>query len=328
MSNIYKEYAQKYLDKGYSVIPDKYKSKQPAIKAWSDFCYRKPTDEEVKSWMTNFEEKGSGISVALGEASGIIALDLDCIDQKILDLILPILPDSPVEKKGSKGFTRFFKYMGQHTDMVKFNGEVVLEVLSNGKKTTLPPSVHPNGSSYVWTSDVDLADVDVNALPVLPPFLMSQIQIKINAAFPNSTIDSYGKVSNGRNSDLSTYLGTLMNENLSIDEIISRLIEQDKKENEVPLFTDSNEMRHTDAVTNALLFYTNHLNSINTKRFRQSKEYLVPPLTSAVDLEAVKEVARKKSVAVGSPKKQSNELLAALTAKLTSTYFGSNKESK
>ena len=326
MSNIYKKHAQKYLDKGMSVIPDKFKSKQPAIKAWSDFCYRQPTEEEVKSWMTNFEEKGSGISLALGEASGIIALDVDTIDQKILDLILPILPDSPVEKKGSKGFTRFFKFMGQHTDIVKYNGEVVLEVLSNGKKTTLPPSVHPNGADYVWTSDVDLCDVNVNDLPVLPPFLISQLQLKIQAAFPSATLDSYGKVSNGRNSDLSSFLGTLIESNKGIDTIIKELIDFDKKEHEVPLFTDSDEMRHTDPISNALLFYSNHLNSINTKRFRQSKEYVVPPLQSSVDLDAVREVARKKSVVGASPKKQSNELLAALTAKLQQTYFGENNK--
>ena len=326
MSNIYKKESKKYLDKGISVIPDKYKSKMPAIKAWSDFCYRQPTEAEVQSWITNFEEKGSGIAATMGEASGIIALDVDTIDQKILDLILPILPDSPVEKKGSKGFTRFFKYMGQHTDIVKYNGEVVLEVLSNGKKSTLPPSIHPNGSAYVWTSDKELTDVEINDLPVLPPFLMSQIQLKINAAFPNSVTESYGKVSNGRNSDLSRYLGTLLNKNLPIDDVIKKLIEFDKGGNEVPLLTDSNEMRHTDAVTNALLFYSNHLNSINTKRFRQSKEYLVPPLQTAVDIEAVKEVARKKSVSRESVKKPNNGLLAALTASLMSTYFGENNK--
>ena len=36
--NIYKHHAPKFLDKGYSVIPDKGGQKLPAITEWSKYC--------------------------------------------------------------------------------------------------------------------------------------------------------------------------------------------------------------------------------------------------------------------------------------------------
>ena len=36
--NLFKEYAAEYLDNGYSVIPDKFRSKMPAIKNWNHYC--------------------------------------------------------------------------------------------------------------------------------------------------------------------------------------------------------------------------------------------------------------------------------------------------
>ena len=36
--NLYKQYAREFTDAGYSVIPDKFASKQPAIKGWTNYC--------------------------------------------------------------------------------------------------------------------------------------------------------------------------------------------------------------------------------------------------------------------------------------------------
>ena len=75
--NIYKEYAPRFMNQGYSVIPDRYMSKLPAIKAWSTYCERMPTKEEVNSWSANFNE--SNIALAMDEASNIIAVDVDVV---------------------------------------------------------------------------------------------------------------------------------------------------------------------------------------------------------------------------------------------------------
>ena len=293
--NIYGDNYQDYLAKGFSVIPDKYKSKAPAIKAWSDFCYKLPTEEEAAHWNQAFSE--SGIAVALGEASGIVALDFDAEDQEIIDLVERLLPDSPVEKKGSKGWTRFFRFVpGTQTEILKYNGKVVFEILSSGKKTTLAPSIHPNGASYIWTSDDTLLSVEKSSLPILPPALVSTVQSIIKEKLGAEDV-SYGKVFNGRNSELGTYLGNLLNASThTADSVLKELIAYDKKINSPAYFSDPNEHRHTNEYTNALEFYSSHLSSINAKRMRENKEFLEPVMESVVNMEFAKESAGKKSI--------------------------------
>ena len=190
-NNLYALYSKKYLQEGYSVIPCKFQSKMPAIKQWTDFCYRLPTMEERESWARNFTE--SNLDIALGESSGIIALDIDATDQAILDTIMPILPSSPCVKKGSKGETRFFRYTGEVSESLKFNGETVIEILSGKKKTTIPPSIHPNGASYIWTSERGLLDIDKRELPILPPALFAHLGSVLRTKFPD-VVETSGKI--------------------------------------------------------------------------------------------------------------------------------------
>ena len=282
--NIYASFASQYISKGMSVIPDKYVKKLPAIKNWASHCYEMPKKEEVLSWKRNFEE--SNIALCLGKASGIIALDLDTTDQKILDIILPLLPESPVEKRGAKGFTRFFKFTGETTQILKYNGEVVLELLSNNKKTTMPPSRHPNGENYVYTGDKTLLTIDVSTLPVFPPFLISNLESKLKLHIPELTRSGNPlKLVSGRNNTLSQFCGQLIKEGVAVDEAIKRLVEKDVQDNEIPLFTDANEMLHTEPFTNALVFYSNHLSTANSKAYRKSEEYEVPMTASAINHE-------------------------------------------
>lgn len=272
--NHYADNQKAYQQKGYSVIPGKYGSKMPAIKNWSSYCYKYPTTDEVMSWMRNFSE--TNLDLALGEASGIVALDIDCVDERILEVIMPMLPESPVVKRGSKGETRFFKYTGEATESLKFNGEMVVEILSSNKKTTLPPSRHPNGLNYVWTSENSLIDIDKDNLPLLPPALFAHLGSVLKTTFPDMVQESLGKIKSGRNDELSSICGTLVQQNLPISTAINELIAKDIEINDPPLFTDANEFRHTEPVSNALMFYANHLNTINNRHYRDSKEYEIP----------------------------------------------------
>lgn len=274
-NNIYAQYASMYIEKGIAAIPGKYGSKMPAIKNWTEFCHRLPNEDEMMSWFRNFSE--SNLDIALGKSSNIVALDLDCVDEKILEVILPLLPESPVVKKGSKGETRFFRYSGEISESLKFNGEMVIEILSTNKKTTMPPSRHPNGATYTYTKG-SLLDTDASSLPILPPALFANIGQILRTRFPDAEQESYGKVFSGRNDELSSYCGTLIKDKLPIGEAISLLIEFDKEKNDPPLFEDQNEFRHTEPITNALNFYTNHLCTINNRHYRDNKEYEVPPI--------------------------------------------------
>lgn len=315
--HFFEEYYKKYWEAGYRTAPDKYAGKGWALSGISTNYHGESIHlEEMERHAKSLEEKGSNISLILGRASGVIALDLDCDKPEVLEKIQHLLPLSPVEKRGSKGYTRFFRYTGEHTDVLKFNGEVVLEVLSDNKKTTLPPSRHPNGANYVWTSDKELLDVKPQDLPVFPPYLIAEL----SRILGGSEQFEYGKVSSGRNLALSEYLGGLLNETQDVNTVLTKLVEFDKNQNEVPYFTDPNEYRTTEPITNALSFYSSHLVSINGKRFRDNKEYLTPVLPVAMDLQQAKELAGKKSQRQGGLKRLSVNALLPAPSVLKSTY--------
>ena len=305
-THLFRSNFRKYITNGLSLIPDKYGKKLPAIKAWSDYCYKLPTMDECQSWVNNLEH--SNIALCLGSISGIIALDIDADDKEILDIIMPLMPHSPVVKKGAKGETRFFRFTGETTDILKFNGKVVVEVLSNGKKSTLPPSLHPSGENYVWTSDKTLLDVDKNDLPILPPALFSHIASKLKLSIKETVNTSFNKIFNGRNDALSSLCGKLIGENKPVDDLLRELISFDAENNEIPLFTDPEENRHTEAYTNALNFYANHMSSINTRRYRESKEYEVPAMQTVADQAKLEEIRLGKSRSREKLKRKSAEL--------------------
>ena len=291
MSHVYKDNYKAYLNAGYSVIPDKFKMKMPAIKKWADYCYRLPTLDEAREWVDNFDQ--TNMAVCLGEASGIIALDFDADDPKIVSLLEGILPQSPVGRVGAKGWARLFRYNGETSDILKYNGKVVLEILSNNKKVTLPPSVHPSDIPYVWENQ-QLLDVKKEDLPYLPPMLFSFVEQKLRTHIPDVTMEKHGKIISGRNDGLSSLCGTLIHEGVDLNEALKKLLDYDQAHNDPPLFTDINEMQHTEKFTNALKFYTNHLDSINTKRMRTNKVYEVPITAHAVDTALKDELLKKK----------------------------------
>lgn len=266
----YKNLALKYLAKGIKTIPDKFGSKQPAVKAWNTT----PVDEkQVLTWINSMRE--SNIAVLTGKVSGVIVLDFDCVNQTIIDLIEPILPPSPVSRVGAKGWARFYRYTGEQNYALKDNeGNIVFEVLSDDKKCTIPGSLHPSGMVYAWVEN-SLLDFDVSKLPILPPFLIPHIEDLIRVKMPNTNIQG-NKIHNGRNDALSSLCGRLIAEKTPVEHAIQELLKFDKENHEPPLFTDPVEMLHTEPYTNALMFYGNHLTSVNSKRFKRNEEYEIP----------------------------------------------------
>ena len=276
--NIYKHHAPKFLDKGYSVIPDRGGQKLPAIKEWSKYCAQKPTQEEFDGWSQSLPN--TNISVCLGEASGIVALDLDCTDDAVIDLIKHMLPPSPVEKKGTKGWTRFYKYLqGQRTELVKHNGEVVIELLSTGKKTTIPPS-QLKGLNYEWTGEKELWELSPSDLPSIPVNLLAQIRNKLTQHFPNSYIEG-NNIVNGRNDEMKQLIVRLQGSGNTVDDIIKEMIKLDETFSS-SLFSDPTENHHTEKYTNAGRFYFSVLNSINKENLIKKKVYDIPILSTSV----------------------------------------------
>lgn len=285
--SIYKQHALKYLRKGYSVIPDQKGSKVPCITGWNSYAKKMPSLEEVNQWC---EIKDANISILFGEMNGIVALDLDTNDEEIIGKIAHLLPDSPVSKFGSKGWTRFFKFNGEASQEVYENyvdesdgvtkKRVILELLSSGKKTTIPESIHPKGMPYKWIGS-SLLDVDKESLPTLPSNLLSVIaeKLKLNQ---NSFGDA-SKVHSGRNSALGAFCADLIKNQYDLETAVNKLIDYDVKTNTPPLFSDSEEFKTPYPVINATKFYVNYLESINIKRKNNNLLPELPMQITAID---------------------------------------------
>jgi hypothetical protein len=90
-------------------------------------------------------QPGAGIGVRLGkQADGtyVVALDWDNEDAAIA--AMDAFPPS-VTKEGQRGFTAFYRSSSLiPTRDFRVDGRVVVQVLSEGRQTVVPPSIHPD----------------------------------------------------------------------------------------------------------------------------------------------------------------------------------------
>lgn len=149
---------------GYSVIPILSNSKRPAIEKWSEYGITSADNEIFNRWTA---WKDSNVGVCLGTASNLVALDMDENIDGLHEKIKEIIPLSPVIKTGKRGFTGFYQYNGQRSQGFSKNGTRVLDVLSQGRQSVLPPSIHPNGMAYKWLTEKTLENTKASELPHL-----------------------------------------------------------------------------------------------------------------------------------------------------------------
>lgn len=144
---------------------------------WQRFRDRKPTPFEMRVWEQNWPAANAGLVMGSpagpGLAYKLLAADIDTTDPEAFDAIHRALPHSPMTKKGAKGLTLF--YAGDpdiKSRGYKIGGKTALDVLTGNqtRQTVVPPSVHPDGPTYVWQSGpVPAAE--------LPPFTADDLAV-------------------------------------------------------------------------------------------------------------------------------------------------------
>lgn len=155
---------QEYLNHAMCVIP--LKSGIPQVE-WSKYFYTLPDD--VSGW------KSTEYALVCGKVSNVVAIDIDTDDTTRIESLAGV---SPVKKKGSKGFTAFYRYNGETSQNWKdSNGNVICEILSDKRLTTIPPSKHrKTGKPYVWM-DQDLIGAEL-------PYINDDFILLMDAKFP------------------------------------------------------------------------------------------------------------------------------------------------
>jgi len=158
-----------YRNQGFCVIP--LSAAGIPLVQWSQYMTTLPTEKESAAW------NADSFGLICGEVSDIVAIDIDTDDAQIIAQIEALAGSSPLKKCGSKGYTAFYKYAGEKSTVWKRNGQVVVELLSDKRITTIPPSPHRvTGKPYTWL----MGDLS-HELPTLP---FSFIAV-MNALFPS-----------------------------------------------------------------------------------------------------------------------------------------------
>jgi putative DNA primase/helicase len=180
--NIFANEAPAYWARGIPAIPLKTGFKRPAIERWQIFADRLPTESEQADWLRLYPD--GNIGLPMGPASGLVAIDLDSVDPRVLAILDRVLPKSPWRRVGSKGAVYVFRFNGERTFRIKHaDGSMILECLSKGAQIVLPPSIHPD-TLQPYVSNVPLLDV-VAIVPALP----SNIEVILREALKEEGIE-------------------------------------------------------------------------------------------------------------------------------------------
>lgn len=164
------------IARGYSPLPILPGSKKPGtdslMKNWQEWCRKMPPPNAIASWS---RYPDCGVGVCLGR--GLICIDID-IEEAVAPL-LAILPPSPVQKKGRKGISLFYRGNTEKIRSKNFRTAErvgLVDLLAEGKQTVLPPSIHPDtGEPYYWWTDDTLQDLSLSDLPELPDNIADRI---------------------------------------------------------------------------------------------------------------------------------------------------------
>lgn len=182
-TNPYKNLAMDYLNKGFSVIPLAYGAKKPNLSGWSKYCDQIMSIEDAQLFFTS----ARNIGLTLGPASGLCAVDIDTDNPTMLKKIEHILPESPVKKRGAKGYTAFYKFNGLPSKSVKNENGDGIDFLSTGRQTVLPPSLHPSGTEYKWLTNETLLTCPTENIPEISDNTLKQLFDLLTAETQNTS---------------------------------------------------------------------------------------------------------------------------------------------
>ncbi len=143
------DYALTYIKRGWSIIPIQKGSKLPAIKTWAKYQTEIPTEEEVRSWFSIWED--ANVAVVCGEVSGLIVVDIDTghgeVDKKGLEL-----PPTLAQITGSGGSHLVYKWRKGLVG-AKIGIRKGIDIRSDNSYIVVTPSIHPNGNKYEFVDE-------------------------------------------------------------------------------------------------------------------------------------------------------------------------------
>lgn len=154
--------AQRFLARGWSVVPVPFRGKNPGLPNWPQLRIQ---EAELPKW---FSGQPHNIGVLLGEPSGWL-IDVDLDHPRALALADDYLPATPLVfgRAGKPRSHRLYRALAP-TATKKFGSKsagMIVELRSTGVQTVVPPSTHEIGEAIAWIDETaEPADVDPEEL--------------------------------------------------------------------------------------------------------------------------------------------------------------------
>lgn len=259
---IYSENVTRYAEQGLYIIPcgDK---KNPIQMGWQKYSVNPPNISEIEQWEKQFVDVDR-MGLLLGPATGIVAFDFDYEfnektgmseaqfkkDQRNIEKeILRILPVSPSEKIGKKGWTKFYKYNKNLLNVsVDRNNVRLFDFMAINKQTLIPPSLHsldPNNGRqifYRWSGTPILDCID--DIPEISQDIIDELRYVLS--------DSNHSDLGGRHGTLFKWIMATSEFEKDIKRFYKKAVEFDiKTHGEKAYFSDIKYFRNKDPLINA-----------------------------------------------------------------------------
>lgn len=163
--SIFTDWAHRYWEYGYNVIPVVESTGASAVKNWQQWSDNRQTEEDVDQMVEQFANC-QAIGLVCGKATNFSAIDIDC-DLTILDQYLPW--HTSMIRRAAKGHVFHVAYIDPKTLLIdtktgeaktnvgKQNIPAIADMLLEGSYVIAPPSIHKDGLHiYRWVKDTGI----------------------------------------------------------------------------------------------------------------------------------------------------------------------------
>lgn len=236
------DYAEFYAGRGWRVFPVKPRDKKPLVDGWPQQASSNVDD--IRRMFAQYP--GANIGIATGSGSGIVVLDVDAGhggEESLLNLVHEHgrLPDTPESLTGGGGRHIIFNHPGV---MIRNSAGKLgpgLDIRGDGGYIVAPPSIHPNGNSYLWEETSKPSKTPVAYPPkwLLEILLANESRRNGNEHHEPLDLEEDDIIPDGqRNDTLASLAGTMRRRGFTTDAIYAALWSENNERCRPPLSAD------------------------------------------------------------------------------------------
>ena len=160
------EAAQRYLARGWVVLPLRARDKRPLV-SWEPLQTARPSAQQVTDWFNRWPN--ANIGIVTGEISNLVVLDIDPkhggdVSRERLERQFGPLPATVEAVTGGAGCHLYFTHPG---GLIRNRIGLAqgIDLRGDGGYIVAPPSIHRSGGLYAWLAGRSPDEIALAALP-------------------------------------------------------------------------------------------------------------------------------------------------------------------